>query len=79
MLTKRLRWMPILATLMLLASASLSLVLAQTGAPLELHGSSAESDWTQSVAWGDYDGDGELDLAVGNSLQPHRIYRNIPA
>ena len=32
--------------------------------------SSAETDNTTSIAWGDYDGDGDLDLAVGNYGQP---------
>jgi hypothetical protein len=31
---------------------------------------------TLSVAWGDYDGDGDLDLATGNSDQPNQLYRN---
>ena len=38
--------------------------------------SSAETNNTTSIAWGDYDGDGELDLAVGNYGQPIRLYHN---
>ncbi|HUW09088.1 MAG TPA: VCBS repeat-containing protein, partial [Anaerolineae bacterium] len=43
---------------------------------------SAETEPTQTVAWGDVDGDGDLDLAVGNACvmddacYPNRIYRN---
>ncbi len=49
---------------------------------LTLAWSSAESDYTTSVAWGDWDNDGDLDLAAGNATigyfrQPDRVYRNI--
>ena len=37
---------------------------------------SADSDATFSVAWGDWDGDGDLDLAAGNSGNVNRVYEN---
>ncbi len=48
----------------------------QAGDPLELAWSSLESDRTYAVAWGDYDGDGDLDLAAGNQYHKTRLYRN---
>lgn len=41
--------------------------------------SALEDDHTSSVAWGDWDGDGDLDLAVGNVDEPIRVYRNTGA
>ena len=42
------------------------------GQPISLTSvwTSADSDATTSVAWGDWDGDGDLDLAAGNVRSP---------
>ena len=38
---------------------------------------SAESRLSSSTGWGDWDGDGDLDLAFGNEETPNQVYENI--
>ncbi len=40
------------------------------------HWRSEEADDTRAIAWGDWDGDGDPDLAVGNRLTANHIYVN---
>ncbi len=51
-------------------------IFAGAGATAELDWSTFEQDERFSVAWGDMDGDGNLDLAVGNDDAPLQIYTN---
>ncbi|MEE4270027.1 MAG: VCBS repeat-containing protein, partial [Thermoanaerobaculales bacterium] len=51
-------------------------VYENTGGALNSVWASADSDTTVSVAWGDWDGDGDLDLAAGNGGEAARVYEN---
>jgi hypothetical protein len=49
------------------------------GAGFRVAWQSTERDWARAIAWGDYDGDGDQDFAVGNgfgSARRNRVYAN---
>ncbi len=39
--------------------------------------SSPDAKQSSSTAWGDWDNDGDLDLAIGNVGQPNQVYENV--
>ena len=47
-----------------------------TAAPLNPNGNDTRSNDTRSVALGDLNGDGNLDILLGNSNQPSQVYLN---
>ena len=49
---------------------------AQAPPPLSFVWNDGFSDRTRALAWGDYDLDRDLDLAVGNENGPNRVFRN---
>ncbi|MBV7329374.1 VCBS repeat-containing protein [Chloroflexi bacterium TSY] len=60
-----------------------NVIYENTGGQLELDFGNevgwvfAEIDQTRSLGWGDWDRDGDFDLAVGNELQPNLVHENV--
>ncbi len=51
-------------------------VYRNSGQPFALAGSTAQRADSRAVAWGDWDGDDDLDLALANAFAPAHLYRN---
>lgn len=52
-------------------------VLATTGTPVPTPAASMNPSQTTSIAWGDYNNDGTIELAVANDGQPSRVYEYV--
>lgn len=70
-ISARAAWTLCIAAFVLLAAGRCA-----TAANIASAWTSTEADDTRGAAWGDYNSDGWLDLAVANYGQPVRVYRN---